>query len=41
MDFKNIMFEYELDVCMRMLRLQQMLEQTGLVSVFDSVNFFL
>lgn len=36
MDFKNIMFEYELDGCMRMLRLQQMLEQTGVVSVFDS-----
>lgn len=36
MDFKNIMFEYELDVCMRMLRLQQMLEQNGVVSVFES-----
>ena len=36
MDFKNIMFEYELDGCMRMLRLQQMLEQNGVVSVLDS-----
>ena len=36
MDFKNIMFEYELDVCMRMLRLQQMLEQNGVVCVFES-----
>ena len=36
MDFENIMFEYELDVCMRMLRLQQMLEQNGVVSVLDS-----
>ena len=36
MDFENIMFEYELDGCMRMLRLQQMLEQNGVVSVLDS-----
>ena len=36
MDFKNIMFEYELDGCMRMLRLQQMLEQNGVVSVLDT-----
>lgn len=36
MDFKNIVFEYELDGCMRMLRLQQMLEQNGVVSVLDS-----
>lgn len=36
MDFKKIVFEYELDGCMRMLRLQQMLEQNGVVSVLDS-----
>lgn len=36
MDFENIKIEYELDGCMRMLRLQQMLEQNGVVSVLDS-----
>lgn len=36
MDFENIMFEYELDGCIRLLRLQQMLEQNEVVSVLDS-----
>lgn len=36
MDFENIKIEYELDGCMRLLRLQQMLEQNGVVSVLDS-----
>ncbi|SHH66416.1 hypothetical protein SAMN05720761_12139 [Fibrobacter sp. UWCM] len=36
MDFESITIEYELDVCMRMLRLQKMLEQNGVVSVLDT-----
>lgn len=36
MDFESITIEYELDVCMRMLRLQKMLERNGVVSVLDT-----
>lgn len=36
MDFESITIEYELDVCMRTLRLQKMLERNGVVSVLDT-----